>query len=262
MHIPCSYKLFTLSGSVAINVYGLFIALGIIICAWLIPFNKRYARLHLNEKFIDIIIVAIFAGVVGGRLIEIVSEPALYQHWQDWFAVWQGGFSALGSILGVIIITPFYLKQIRLPILPVFDLVAIYAPLFQSIARLGCLFAGCCHGTITNSLISVTYTNKEAIAPHNIPIHPTQLYSSLILFCIFLYLFFITQHKKKYPGYIFFTYLILASAERFLIDFWRADRIMSLFNSFLSFHQLIAIIIMGSALALRCIQTQHNTHKK
>jgi phosphatidylglycerol---prolipoprotein diacylglyceryl transferase len=257
MHIHSSYKLVTLWGPFAINAYGLFIALGVIICMWLISFNKRYKQLHLKEKFTDIIIVSIAAGVIGGRTLEIISEPSLYPHVTNWFQLWEGGFSALGSILGVIIVTPFYLKRINMPVLPVFDLVAIYAPLFQAIARLGCLFAGCCYGIKTNSVLYVLYTNKETIAPYNIAVHPTQLYSSFILFFIFLYLFFITQHRTKYPGHIFLTYLMLAATERFMVDFLRADRII-LFNSFLSFHQIIAIIIACSTLSLHFIQKHRN----
>jgi len=260
MHIPFSYKFCNLYGPFSINFYGFFIALALIICIKLVSLNKRYAQLHLNEKFIDIIIVSIVSGIIGGRFLEIISSCAYYSHWTDWFALWEGGFSALGSILGVIIITPVYLKKNKLAVLPICDLVSIYAPLFQSIARFGCLFAGCCHGIPTTHILNIIYTNKESIAPYNIPLHPTQIYSSFFLFIIFLYMFFIAQHHVKYSGQLFLTYLLLASIERFIIDFWRADRII-VFNSFLSFHQIIALIIFVVVINMICIKNYYNINK-
>ena len=211
--------------------------------------NKQFFQLNLHEKFTDIIGVSILAGIFGGRFIEVISDGASYPHWQDWFAIWQGGFSALGSIIGVSIIVPLYLRYNNCSILPLFDLAAIYAPLFQAIARFGCLTAGCCHGIATNSIFSVIYTNSETIAQCGIPVHPTQLYSSIILFCVFLFMFFIAQNRLQKPGQLFTLYLMLASSERFIMDFLRADRIM-LNDSWLSFHQLIAIIIFNTALAI------------
>jgi len=243
MIIPYSPVITPLCGPLAINVYGTCIALALLLCMKLIPLNKRYSQLNLEPYFVSIIMVCIISAVIGGRLLAIVSEPTLYHHWYEWFMIWNGGFSALGSILGVTFGACMYLKKVNLPVLPVFDLMAIYAPLFQSVARLGCLFAGCCYGKQTHSFLHVMYTNKNAIAPHNIALHPTQLYSSVLLFLIFLCMYFIIQKRARYSGQLFLTYFMLASAERFVVDFWRADRII-MKNYFLSFHQIIALIIL------------------
>ncbi len=244
MKINCSPELFHLHGPFGIQYYGLFIALGIIITVIAIRRNKKFKQLHLENKYLDIIVLSIIAGCVGGRLLEVISEPLLYPTWYDWFALWQGGFSILGSIIGVITIVPLYLKKINVPILPVCDLISIYAPLCQSIARLGCLAAGCCYGVATKSMCSVIYTNRHTLAAYNIPIHPTQLYSSAILFCIFLFMYFIAQRICTKDGQLFTTYLTLAALERFCVDFWRADRIMV--GDFLSFHQLVALSIIAA----------------
>lgn len=212
-------------------------------------FNKRFKKLNISDHINDIICVAIIGALIGGRFVEVVSEPNLYPHWYSWFALWQGGLSALGGILGAVLVTPFYLKKIKVPIFPLLDVAAIYAPLFQAIARLGCFFAGCCHGIPTDSIFSVIYTNPETIAQLNTAVHPTQLYSSALFIGIFLYLFFIAQHKNKKPGLLFTHYLALISLERFIVDFWRNDRIF-LFTSWLSFHQIVALLIFIGALFL------------
>ena len=244
MKLYFSPELIHIYGPLGIQSYGLFIMLAIIVTVWAIRKNKRFMQLNLEPVYINIIMVSIFAGCLGGRLLEVISEFPIYNHWYDWFALWHGGFSALGAILGVICITPFYLKKINVPVLPTCDLVALYAPLLQAVARLGCFTAGCCYGTPTQSFLAVIYTNPTTFAPYGIAIHPTQLYSSLFLFIIFLWMYFVGQKIAKKPGHLFVAYLILVSFERFLVDFWRDERIM--INSFLSFHQLVAIaIILG-----------------
>ena len=242
MKIPFAPELIHIYNSFGIQTYGLFIVLGIIVSIVAARYNKRFKQLHLENKYLDIVMVSILAGCIGGRLLEVISEPTLYPHWYDWLALWQGGFSILGSILGIIITLPFYLKHINIPIIPLFDLVSIYAPLCQSIARLGCFTAGCCYGITTQSIFAVIYTNPQTLAACNIPIHPTQLYSVIILFGVFLFMYFIAQHRYKKNGQLFSLYLIFAASERFIVDFWRAERIMM--THFLSFHQLIALCII------------------
>lgn len=237
-------QLINIYNSFGIHSYGLFIALGIIIAIWAIKKDKRFAQLHLENIYLDIISMTIIIACIGGRALAIISEPYLYTDWYDWFALWKGGFSTLGSVIGIIITMPFYLKKINVPILPLFDLVAIYAPLMQSIGRLGCFTTGCCYGKPTTSLWGIIYTNTCALAPHGIAIHPTQLYSSLILFGIFLFMFFIAQKYSKKNGQLFVLYLICVSLERFIVDFWRDDRIIT--TTYLSFHQIVALCIIAS----------------
>jgi phosphatidylglycerol:prolipoprotein diacylglycerol transferase len=242
MKLNFSPELLRIHGSLGIQSYGLFILLGIIIATIAARYNKRFTQLHLEKTYFDIIAVGVIAGVIGGRLLVIISEPFLYRHIYDWFALWQGGFSILGTIIGVIITLPFYLKKINVPIIPFADLVAIYAPLCQSIARLGCFFAGCCYGITTNNIFAVTYTNPQTFAPCNISLHPTQLYSSALLFGIFIFMYFIGQRICKKNGELFIMYLTLACLERFFVDFWRADRIM--IDNHISFHQIVALCII------------------
>ncbi|OGB89580.1 hypothetical protein A2625_00070 [candidate division WOR-1 bacterium RIFCSPHIGHO2_01_FULL_53_15] len=51
-------------------------------------------------------------------------------------------------------------------------------------------------------------------------LHPTQLYSMTLMFLAFLALVFLYR-AKKFDGQIFFWWLILYSAYRFLIEFLR-----------------------------------------
>jgi phosphatidylglycerol---prolipoprotein diacylglyceryl transferase len=89
---------------------------------------------------------------------------------------------------------------------------------------MGCFLAGCCYGTeCHDSLLAVTFTNPDGIAPLNIPLYPTQLYLGFTSFLIFVVLF-LFRNVLKNGGQITFSYLCLDSLARFFIDFYRGDR--------------------------------------
>lgn len=250
MHVHCGYQALSLYNIITINYYGLFIVLGILVSFYFLTKNRLYTPFTSHPQFPSLINVMIVAGIIGGRLVTVLSEREAYAHFYDWFNIALGGFSALGSILGVLATGPLFLYYNRMPLLPLCDAVALYAPLFQAIARIGCFIVGCCHGISTDSFLSVMYTHPHTLASCSTAVHPTQLYSALLLFMIFLLLRYLSRTLYKRPGLLFTLYLVLASLERFFVDFWRADRIMIASSGIpFSVHQCIAlflIIVSGS----------------
>jgi phosphatidylglycerol:prolipoprotein diacylglycerol transferase len=77
-----------------------------------------------------------------------------------------------------------------------------------------------------------------------VPVHPTQLYEVALSTLIFLVLWRLRGHGRT-PGWLFMLWLALASAERFLVEFFRAkdDR----FIGVLTLAQVIslALIVVG-----------------
>ena len=96
---------------------------------------------------------------------------------------------------------------------------------------------------------AIMYTTKECHAPLYHYIHPSQLYSSLLLLMIFLFMYSVLQHYFAYSGLLATAYLMLEAFERFIVDFFRGDQIQcsTLPFAFLSFHQWIALSIFISA---------------
>ncbi|MDP3889206.1 MAG: prolipoprotein diacylglyceryl transferase [bacterium] len=217
-------ELIHICGPISIYSYGIAITLGVLIFMWLVQKHPLFKKLHLQDTFVDILIVGIVTGVIGGRLFYVLSEPDVTLSLKNFISFWEGGFSILGTILALVLILPIFLKKRGVPILPVLDLFSIYVPLLQSISRVGCFLAGCCYGIPSNLSWAITYTNSNTVAPLFIAMHPTQLYSVIILLIIFLTMFLLLQKIFKKPGQLTCIYLALASAERFIVDFWRADR--------------------------------------
>jgi phosphatidylglycerol:prolipoprotein diacylglycerol transferase len=238
-----SPEIMHLGGPVSVHTYGFMISLGFLVLVHLANRDPRRGKILSKETFTNALLSGLIVGVIGGRVLHLIEYPAEVQaNWLHAFYVWNGGLSVLGSVCAILLVMPLYLRFKKIPIIPLFDLAATYAPLMQSIARIGCLAAGCCYGTHTVAPWSIFYTHPSSFAPLFKQLHPTQLYHSFASLCIFLILYFFARTQKPRNGIIISLYLILESAARFSVDFWRADR--EIFKYSLSFDQWVALGVM------------------
>lgn len=239
-------ELLHIYGPIAINSYGLFIAIGVLLFVELVKRDPRFAQLGVADRFINIVIISGIVGLLGGRLLFMLTEPAPGE-WYEILNFWNGGFSVLGGIVALLIFLPLYLRYNRISIFGFCDLVSIYAPLLLSISRVGCFFAGCCYGRPTDCLWGVCYTDQTSYAPLHVPLHPTQLYSAILLLGTFVLFYFVLRKLLQKPGQLFAAFLFFHGAERFIVDFWRDDRLMVSWLP-LSIYQLIALglVITGA----------------
>jgi len=213
--------------------------------------DHRFKKLNLEPIFFDAVVVGVIAAFMGGRILYIVSERETIHSFLDFFAFWQGGLAILGGVIGTLVGLSLFLWYKKIPILPFFDLIALHAPLLQAVSRIGCFFAGCCYGKVCNFWWAVHYTDDQCLAPTDVWLHPTQLYSVALLFAIFLFMYFYVRKQKYTPGMITVLYLILISTERFLVDFWRDSR--CIVTPFFSYNQIVAIGIVVGSLVFLCI---------
>ncbi len=238
--------IFQIWGPLAIHAYGLCIAVGAVIAIFLLTHDEKMKKIVSQDQLMTSLQLIIVAGYFGGRLGFLISESEPWCNYMMLLKFWEPGLSILGSILGVVCVLGYFLQRNKISVLPFLDRVALYAPIAQSFGRVGCFFAGCCFGAQSFLLWSVTYTDVSCMAPLYQSLHPAQLYSAVILGSIFFLQYFVIQKLSKTAGVLFFSYLLLVSFERFLIDFFRADRIFfnSTYFSYFSIHQWIAVGIM------------------
>ncbi|MFC1894711.1 prolipoprotein diacylglyceryl transferase [Candidatus Dependentiae bacterium] len=260
-------RLLHIYGPVWIHSYGVMIAIGFALFLFLTHRHIKKLKLMSENIFFNMILVGLISGIIGGRLFFVISEWNNFSsNYLDFFYPWVGGFGVLGSIIAILATVSIYLKINKINILPIFDVVSIYAPLLQSISRLGCFFAGCCYGNKVNCdfIFAIKFSSLNGLAPINVWLHPTQLYSAIASLGIFLIMYLsskyfydtsLIQKSKqcqsqliclKKNGHLIFLYLILESTSRFFIDFWRGDRNLvnlNLLNVNLSFSQITAICL-------------------
>ncbi len=259
--------IFKIYGPINIYSYSVALAISVIAIAYFGSKHPIAKKFFPNKSdFLDLLANSVTLAILGGRILHVISEREFYNNFWDMLKIWDGGLSSLGAAIALIIYLPITLARRKIPIFPVMDLAGIYGPLLHSITRIGCFFAGCCWGCKTEVMWAITYTNLDLPGPLNIPIHPTQIYSSIAYFCIFLFTRYMYKNIYRYPGHIAMVYLMLMSLERFCLDFFRGERSLSLNkNSYLyhlSIDQWIAIFIFLGAIFVSYLICLKNKGKK
>jgi len=201
-------------GPLTVYSYGLMLAVSVIVCAFFLSRDAKKFGIESDIIF-DLFFWTVLSGIVGARLFFIVlnleyfldhpSEIVMIQHGG---LAWQGGF-VLGFLCSI-----WFIKKKNLSLIKMIDMAAPYLALGQSLGRVGCFLNGCCFGKGVHWGIYFPV--------HSAYLHPTQLYSSLGL----LIIFFILKRYQKFNsigGYVFILYIILASSQRFIVEFYRAD---------------------------------------
>ena len=131
------------------------------------------------------------------------------------------------------------------------DIIALGMPLAHGVARIGCFFAGCCYGKPTSLPWAVTFRHPETLAyPVGVPLHPTQLYSSLGNFLIFLILLLLNR-SGRFPGRLIFFYLLIYGLLRSFVEVFRGDKRGAPLFDFLSTSQTIGLT--AAAVAAVCL---------
>ncbi len=120
------------------------------------------------------------------------------------------------------------------------DIAACVLPMAHGFGRIGCLFAGCCHGNPTDAWYGI-YMGPENNRVKYVPI---QLFEAIVLFAIAavcFVLFFKREKEKRIP--LLPIYVVVYAVWRFCIEFLRGDDRGATIVPFLSPSQLIAVLL-------------------
>ncbi len=200
-------------GPIAIQVWGLMVALGIFVATW--AATKLAKEREQNYKiFWDLVVWIIASAFIGARLFHIVYEPMVY--FEDPFElirIWHGGFSVMGGFLGAILVGVWYLKRRKVNVSEYVDTGLFALPLGLFIGRIGCFLIHDHPGVLSDFFLAVDYPGG-ARYDHGLFLS----LNGLILFLVFLWM------RKKQVGYGAYTivFLIWYGLVRFLLDFIRA----------------------------------------
>ena len=176
-----------------------------------------------RQNILDLSIGVIIAAIAGARLFYVIGQWDYYRSnpWEI-FMVQNGGLVYLGGLLLAIAAVYFYGRARKIPLLKLFDAATPGTALGYAIGRLGCFLNGCCFGLPTKMPWGVIFPQgslAEAYCP-GVPLHPTQLYSSLAMLLACLVLVWIYR-RKQFDGQIIFLGLIFYSLYRFVVEFFR-----------------------------------------
>jgi len=164
----------------------------------------------------------LLGGFLGAHLYFILTHPRYLDSHpvRDFLDIFTG-LSVQGCVIGGVGAVVLMLRLVDRPALPFLDMMAPAVALSQAIGRLGCLAAGCCYGKPFS--LGVVYTDPLALAPLGVPLHPTQVYESVL--CALLAWRLHSELKKpgQPPGRVLAFYLLGYAGIRFFVQFLRDD---------------------------------------
>lgn len=173
-----------------------------------------------SDTIYNLAIIALIVGFIGAKLLycmveikSLLSNPIQ--------ALSGNGFVVYGGIIGGVLAAIIYCKLKNVSFLQYFDLLVPSVAIAQGFGRIGCFLAGCCYGRRTDSFFGISFQNSS-IAPNQVKLIPTQLFSSAGDFFIAIVLLIYARKSRKMAR-VGALYLILYSFGRFIIEFFRSD---------------------------------------
>jgi len=211
-------------GPFELRSYGLMLLVAFTAAlAWGIWERKR---LKLTvDQVLDWAIYLMIFGLVGARLVYVGLNWHEYRgNLLDIAKLWEGGLSYHGAFAGGLLAAIIFSWRRKIAFWRLLDFSAPPAALAYGIGRIGCLLNGCCGGGPCDLPWAVTYSDPSLgpLFGEAVPRHPTQAYASIGSLLIFGLLVW-TRRRFKMPGALFGMWVLLSSALRFGVEFFRRD---------------------------------------
>lgn len=173
--------------------------------------------------------------LIGARLLYVITNPRQFEQALDALAWWKGGVVAYGGFLGGLLGSALFCRKHRIRLLKWADCAAPALCLGLMITRVGCFLAGCDFGRPWDGAWAVSFPAGSpafqeqvgrgwlsAGAPQSLPVHPTQVYESLVGLALLL-LAIAVGRRQKFEGQVFLAIVVGYALARGALEILRGD---------------------------------------
>jgi phosphatidylglycerol:prolipoprotein diacylglycerol transferase len=233
-------------GPLTLQTFGLMMGLGFVMAGWLA--SKRLKEIGRPADWAyEMVFAALVGGIVGAR------AWAIFENWDEakddlLGSIFSGsGLVFYGGLFGGAIAVLGWAKWRGVLDGKTFDVAAPGLAAAYAIGRIGCQLAGDGdYGVAWDGPWAMAY--PDGTVPTTEEVHPTPVYETIAMGLVAWFLW--RRRNSMPPGGLFALYLVLAGAERFLVEFIRRNESVV---AGLTLAQLIALAMMigGGAWLLR-----------
>ncbi len=192
--------------------------------------NKKDSEICLSKKQMDDLLTYFVLGVIlGGRLGYVLFYNLGYfiANPLEIFALWHGGMSFHGGLLGVIAATFLFVKNNSFPdksvirnSFRILDVLAVLVPLGLGLGRIANFINMEIMGRVTDSPLGVIFVGGPQVPRHASPLYEFAL-EGVVLFIIMLLLYYKTN-LRRYSGALSGMFCILYACFRIFCEQFRA----------------------------------------
>ena len=245
-------------GPIAVHWYGLtyLAAFGLFLFLGRLRLRHRpFAGLGAHKVWSpsdveDILFLGVMGVVAGGRLGYCVFYKSAYylSHPLEVLAVWQGGMSFHGGMLGVIVAMLWFARSRGRPWLQVADFVAPCVPTGLAAGRFGNFLNGELWGRLADPELPWGMVFRGA---GDLPRHPSQVYQFFLEGLLLFVLLWLYARRQRAQGQVAAAFLIGYGVLRFVVEFFREpDAHLGLLSLGLSMGQWLCVPMVLGGLGL------------
>ncbi len=211
----------------------------------------------------DILFLGVMGVVLGGRLgYCLFYKPGYYAaHPLEIFAVWQGGMSFHGGLLGVIAAMLWFAHARQRPWLQVADFAAPCVATRLAAGRVGNFINGELWGRFSSP--DLPWGMVFAQSGSMLPRHPSQVYQFLLEGLLLFVLLWLYARKERKQGQVAAMFLLGYGVFRFIAEFFREpDSFLGLLPLGMSMGQWLCLPMMGGGIVLWLWAQRQSPHPR
>ena len=222
---PIAIDLSKLGLPIAIHWYGITYLVAFALFLGLASLRIRrpwYAERGWTRRDIeDLLFYGVLGVVIGGRLGYVLFyKPAFYAaHPLEIFAVWRGGMSFHGGLLGVLAGVMLFAWRRKRPFLEVTDIIAPCVPLGLASGRIGNFINGELWGRPADPNLpwAMAFPQSRSMVPR----HPSQLYQFALEGVLLFKLLWWYAGTERRRGQVSAAFLVGYGSFRFIAEYFR-----------------------------------------
>ena len=263
--------------SLPIYSYGALLCASIVV-GWFLSLALG-ARVGLSRELLaNCYFITAIAALVGSRVLYVLTNWGEFHGLLDMLAVRRGGLVAYGGFIGGFVGSFWYLRRRGVALLPWADVAVPSLASGLLLTRIGCYLFGCDFGKPLgadapswlkrlgtfprwpNDLLDgagspawMQHVNERGLSitsQASLPVHPTQLYESLVGGALLALTLWLTK-RRRFRGEVFFAFTFGYGYLRFLLEVVRDDSERGSFGPAFREHALIPslLVLLAAAFA-------------
>ncbi len=206
-------------GPFAVRWYGVMYLLGFAASYLLVKYQINRKKLQLPGDFLDGLYSYVIIGLLlGARLgyVLFYDLPSYLSHPLEIFAVWHGGMSFHGGLIGCVIAGILFCRKFKVDFWKTADLVIVTAPIGLGLGRLGNFINGELYGRVSDVPWAMVFPSGGPL-----PRHPSELYEFLLEGVVLFIVLWKLKDRDFRPGVITSFFIILYAVFRIFVEFFR-----------------------------------------
>jgi len=240
-------------GPLEIRWYGIIIVFGFVIYYFYFKYLAKTKQVDFTfDELVDVLLWGAIGTFVTSRLFYVVfyNFPFYIQDPLKIFAIWEGGLSFHGGLIGAFVSGYIYCRIKKKDYLQLADISTIPAAFALFLGRIANFINSELVGTVTNMSWGVNFNGELDVEGNPIFRHPSQLYESAKN-VVMLTVLWIVKEKGMKKGTLFSLFILMYSGLRFFIGFWRAPDLQIGYLAFgLTLGQYINIVMFVVGIGL------------